>query len=137
MLGIYALTVDALAYQGYDTSFLPEDQKHFTATGARLLDTVELKAKRRNIHQLDKLSISRINTSAWSVLKAAFDTTNIDKDDLAQHFTAPHAFQFILVTTANRALNEKSAIADDILALNSRTTSNVAALLQLIRDSAR
>jgi hypothetical protein len=129
------LTADALAFRGYDTSFLKEDQPHFTATGAPLVETAGLKAKRREIHQLDKYSLSRLNTSAWSVLKAAFDMTNIDKDDLAQHFTAPHAFQFILVTTANRALNDKSAIADDFLALNSRSTPNVAALLQLISDT--
>jgi hypothetical protein len=56
------LTLDDLAYQGYDTSFLQEDQRYFTATGAPLLDTAELKAKRREIHHLDKYSLSRLNT---------------------------------------------------------------------------
>ena len=128
------LPASALEHQGFNKAFLKEAEA-YTASGSPLTVTAALKTKRAEIHLLDRHSFHRIATATWNVLKSAFDLSNIDENDLSLHVHGPHAYQFIIMTFANRVLHEKNTISDRILALNSRTTPTVEALLELVRDT--
>jgi hypothetical protein len=126
-----------LDYHGFDTPFLKEEIECFTATGAQLLDLADLRSKRIDIGLLDNssYSLARLNAAAWPVLKAAFETG--DLDDLSKHVSAPHALQFIMISLANLAFHNKAEISNDILALQTRTTTTIpdSDLLRLKRDT--
>ncbi len=57
-----------------------------------------------------KHSLNCISTNAWNVHQLVFDLTNIHADDLSPHVKGPHAFQFILNPTGNRALRAENKI---------------------------
>jgi hypothetical protein len=79
--------------------------------------------------------LHRLSTTTWNIVKLAFDVSNFDEDDLSPHVHGLHAYQLIIMTFSNRVLHAKHEISDRILALNSRTTPTVDALLELFRDT--
>ncbi len=131
------LASTTLENQGFNRSFLKDvsENKTYTASGSLLNETASLKTKRRDIHLMDKHSLHRLSTATWNVVKLAFDVSNIDEDDLSPHVHGLRAYQLIIMTFSNRVLHAKHKISDRILALNSRTTPTVDALLELFRDT--
>ena len=131
------LGATTLEHQGFNKAFLKDvhDNKTYTASGSLLNETANLKAKRRDIHLMDKHSLHRLSTATWNVVKSAFDVSNIDEDDLSPHIHGLHAYQLIISVFSNRVHHAKHEISDRILALNSRTTPTVEALLELFRDT--